>query len=126
MALSKQATTVTGGNGFGDPMALLILVCTENSTEAVVATNGFFGISEAVATIVRIDSETAVNESWSASTNGKAAFSPTPVAFIKKLLAAHQLVIRLQSQYQVAVTATFDLAGLGDVISKLQLACHWK
>src|SRR5262249_301031 len=65
----------------------LIARCSERKTEVLIVPKDYLGTSTSgrIKILLRIDDAPAVTEFWHGSTNGRGAFSPSPVALLKIL-----------------------------------------
>ena len=114
-------------NKFGSPAgAMLIVRCKDNSTDLFVATDEFFGTMDEVSVSYRIDETQAVSASWSASTNGKAVFAPSPIPLAKEMAKGKSVFVRISGNYGAKVEAKFPLIGLSEHLPKVATACGWK
>jgi type VI secretion system protein VasI len=107
----------------GEP-ASLILQCRDNQTNVAITMAGHWFYDEHQV-VSRIDKKTAVRQSWIQSTDNKAAFHPSPIAFIRQLATATKLVVQTAPISSPSYTATFDLTGIGEIVKPLRAACGW-
>lgn len=111
---------------YGRPEAATIFVrCLNNKTEFFIAWPEFLGIGRGIEVRWRADNMPITTEAWSPSTDGKAAFSPNPVAFLKKLADRSELLLSVSPFGKVATTLTFPVAGLEEALKPLRAACKW-
>jgi type VI secretion system protein VasI len=120
----KASEPVAGMFG-QDTYPYLTVRCRENDTDLYISWEQFLG-SGGTAVLIRFDKEKARETRWGTSTDGKAVFSPNPIAHIKEMLEHDQLIVRTTPFSESPVTASFNIRGLASVIGQLQAACHWK
>jgi len=116
---------------FGSPApARLLLRCQENTTAATFGFNDNFMASiQGYGTVeYRIDSQdmqrVRANESTDNSVLGLWRGSSS-IPFIKKLIGHQKLVVRATPYNESAMTVTFDISGLENVIGELRDTCSW-
>lgn len=111
----------------GSDNSLLVLRCKEHRTEAAFIPGEFFmnGIGNSVPTIVRLNEDPPLHSTWSASTNGRAAFAPHAIDFIRSLPDGGKLFIRLTGFQGRTVDGKFDLADVSATKGKIEEACKW-
>jgi len=107
----------SAGIAVGD--AVLILRCREQKTEAA------FSTRDTVAIRFRIDLQEPVKEVWRSSMDGRAAFAPHPVDFIRALPDSGRVFIRVLSADGNNKDANFQLAGVSEIREKIARACNW-
>jgi len=78
--------------GSGAP-AYLTLRCLDNETDVLITMAGNWFYDDHLVTS-RIDKRPAVKRAWMQSSDNEAAFHPEPIAFIKQLSSASQLIIQ--------------------------------
>lgn len=105
---------------------ILALRCKENRTEVIIAPDIYVGSSDDADVTYRINSEPAVREKWSSSTNGRAAFSPQAIVFARKLPDNGKLFFRIDGFNGVRSQDTFDLGNVTAARAKVSAACGWK
>jgi type VI secretion system protein VasI len=111
---------------YGRPEAATIIVrCLNNKTELYIDWPEFLGVSRGIEVRWRADNMPISTEAWSPSTDGKAAFAPNPVAFLKKLVDRSELLLSVAPFGKVATTLTFPIAGLEEALRPLRAACKW-
>lgn len=115
-SVSQRYTTTT---------PTLILRCQEKHTEAYI-TFGFFLGSDSTEVTHRLDKQKAEEREWGISTDHQAMFAPKPIDFIRKLLKAETLFLRVTPYGESPVSVSFNLTGLAESIKPLQDACGWK
>jgi type VI secretion system protein VasI len=101
--------------------------CAQNRTSLFVLWYSYLGTYK-TSVLYRIDSARARTESWMISADKEAIglwTSTSAIPFIKKLLSAKQLLMRVTPHSDIALTSTFEVAGLRQVISPLRKACGW-
>jgi type VI secretion system protein VasI len=106
----------------------LLLRCKGGTTEAFIGWMSYLG-QDAASVTTRIDAGTAETKNWSISPEGRAAFYPGGESadrqFIERLAEAGKLVAQVTPYSSSPVTATFDLAGIKDVVGGLSETCAW-
>ena len=113
----------SGGMAVGD--AALILRCRERKTEAAFSTRDTYLGDESVTVRFRIDLQEPVKEEWRSSMDGRAAFAPHPVDFIRALPDSGRVFIRALSADGNNKDANFQLAGVSEIREKIARACNW-
>lgn len=103
----------------------LILRCSRNKTEAYIAWPEFLGIGRSIQVRSRVDKEPIATESWGASTDGKAAFAPNAVNFVKRLFGKGELVVSMEPYRGGPGTLSFPISGIESEIRPLREACKW-
>ena len=111
--LSLQSDDQIAGRFGGQTYLSLLIRCMEQKTDVLVHFGGHFMSSIEGGGLItyRIDRRPAQTASFSESTNHEALFAPQPIAFVKSLLEAKQLVIRAQPFSESDITAQFTVAG---------------
>lgn len=102
----------------------LALVCRDDQTDVYFVMGGHWFYSSHPVTI-RINNQDAKSYDWSASTNNQAAFHHAPIAFIKSLAGADQLLIKTAPIGESSFEAVFYLTGIDRVIKAIRTACSW-
>jgi hypothetical protein len=105
--------------------AALILRCQEQKTEAAFSTRDTYLGDETVAVRYRIDLQEPVRETWRSSQNGRAAFAPHPVDFIRALPDNGRVFIRALAADGNNKDANFQLSGVSEIRENVARACHW-
>lgn len=114
-----------GKSKSGEDIALVIR-CKSNKTELIIGWNDYLGL-DSTQVITRIGNNPAQNISWNLSTNNMSTFYlGSPIAFIKSLMSADNLVAQVTPYNESPVTAIFDIRGLAEAIKPLQETCGWK
>jgi hypothetical protein len=115
---------VVAANLVGD--VVLILRCKNQTTEAAFSTQYNYLGWKAVDVELRIDDRTPVKEVWNSSMNGRAAFAPDPVAFIRSLPDNGKLSIKTTRSTDSKVKeGKFELGAVSEVRTKIAKACDW-
>ena len=105
--------------------AALILRCRKQTTEVAFSTkNTDFG-DQSVTVRYRINSDDPIKEVWRSSMDGRAAFAPKPLDFIRTLPDNGRVFIRALAADGQNKDANFKLSGVSEVRDKLGHACHW-
>jgi type VI secretion system protein VasI len=111
---------------YGQPeTGTIIARCLNNKTELFIAWPEFLGVGRGIEVRWRTDNMPITTETWNPSSSGKAAFSPNPVAFLKKLADRSELLLSVAPFGKVATTLTFPVAGLEEALKPLRAACKW-
>lgn len=120
---SPQVSASIKGTG----NSLLVFRCKEHLTEAAFLPGEFFmnGIGSSVPAIIRLNEDAPIHSTWSASTNGRAAFAPHAIDFIRSLPDGGKMFIRLTGYQGRTVDGKFDLVDVSEARSKVSDACHW-
>ena len=117
--LRREATEPIG-SGFMRSTPTLLIRYEEQSLEVFISFDKFLG-SQGGDVTVRIGQSPARQEKWGLSTDSKAIFCPGDNrAFVKELLEADRLVVRLTPYGESPITATFDLTGLTEAIEPMR------
>lgn len=103
----------------------LILRCAEKETAAFISFGVYLGLRSTTITH-RLDKEPAKTQTWSLSTDNKAAFIPKPIQFINELARHEVLFVRVTPYGESPKDLTFKLLGLSDKVEALKSACKWK
>jgi type VI secretion system protein VasI len=104
---------------------ILVARCQSNRTEVFVLWHSYLG-SDGRDVTVRIDRGTARSERWSLSTSEDATFAPAPIAFLRGLSGARELVLQVTPYREAPITAVFDPSGLAAALAPLAEACNWR
>ena len=88
---------------------VLILRCKDQTTEAAFSTKYNWLGSRSVDVALRINDEKPFKAVWKASVDGRAAFAPNAVEFIRML----------------PDNANFNLGNVSDIRNKVAHACDW-
>ena len=106
--------------------ARLVVRCLKNQTEVYVHWPDFVGIAQSRQVKWRVDDQPIVTETWTDySSDGQAAFAPSPIPFLKKLLGGKELVFSLSTFSKVARTVTFPIVGSDEAIKPVRTNCKW-
>jgi len=104
--------------------AALILRCREGKTEAAFSTRDTYLGGENVTVRYRLDQEEPVKELWRSSMNGRAAFAPKAVDFIRALPDNGRVFIRAIAADGSNKDANFQLAGVSEIKETIMRACN--
>ena len=105
----------------------MVLRCKENTTAAIINWEVYLGIDARPITL-RIDSQPALNQRWSISTNYESLGrwrGGSAIPFIKSLFGHEKLYALVTPYGESSVSTTFDISGLEDRIGPLREACNW-
>ena len=105
--------------------AALILRCRNQITEAAFSTKNTVLGDESVTVRYRINSESPIKEAWRSSMDGRAAFAPNPMDFIRILPDNGRVFIRAIGADGQNKEANFKLSGVSTVRDKIGHACNW-
>jgi type VI secretion system protein VasI len=112
-------------SGYNTVTPILFVRCAENKTDVYLAWDLFLGTDE-TRMLTRFDDEKAEKNTWSISTDHKAAFfRGSDVDFSKTLMKHEKLLVQITPYGENPVMATFEIRGLSDAIKPLRAACHW-
>jgi Type VI secretion system VasI, EvfG, VC_A0118 len=115
---------VVAANFIGD--SVLILRCKEQTTEAAFSTQYNYLGYKSVDVALRINDQIPIKEVWKASINGRAAFAPDAIAFIKSLPENGKLSITTTRTTDGKVKeGNFNLGAVSEVRNKIAKACDW-
>lgn len=104
---------------------VLILRCLENETDVIINWDRFSFYSDGAEVTARIDKKKAGTRTWNTSTDNEALFHPQPIAFIKSMLNAETLLVRVTPISDDPREVSFYIHGLRNVLPPLKKACHW-
>ena len=104
---SDGSPQIVAANLVGD--TVLILRCKDQTTEAAFSTKYNWLGSRSVDVALRINDEKPFKAVWKASVDGRAAFAPNAVEFIRML----------------PDNANFNLGNVSDIRNKVAHACDW-
>lgn len=106
----------------------LVVRCKGGRTEAFIEWGKVLGASDPQVTY-RIGASDARTEYWALSTDFDSTFFPgsteAVILFVKDLMAASSLVVRVFPLGEPVITATFDLAGIPSAVNSVRQACQW-
>lgn len=122
-APTDSSPQFSAGNAVGD--TALILRCREQKTEAAFSTQDTYLGDESVTVRFRIDLQEPVKEVWRSSMNGRAAFAPHAVDFIRVLPDSGRVFIRAITPDGINKDANYQLAGVSEIRDKIARACNW-
>ena len=136
MAAAQQAWSIVenkSASNDGDQLsaamvvgdAVLILRCRDQTTEAAFSTKNTYLGNESVTVRYRINSESPIREVWRSSMDGRAAFAPNPMDFIRALPDNGRVFIRAIAADGQNKDANFKLSGVSEVRGKIGHACNW-
>ena len=112
---------VVAANLVGD--TVLILRCKDQITEAAFSTKYNWLGSRTVDVTLRINDGKPFKELWKASIDGRAAFAPNAVEFIRVLPDNAKLFIRTSRSDGKMKEANFNLGKVSDIRNKIAHAC---
>jgi Type VI secretion system VasI, EvfG, VC_A0118 len=115
---------VVAANLVGD--VVLILRCKDQITEAAFSTQYNYLGYKSVDVQLRINDQGPIKEVWNSSMNGRAAFAPDAVAFIRSLPDNGKLSIKTTRSTDGKVKdGKFELGTVSEVRTKIAKACDW-
>jgi hypothetical protein len=115
---------VVAANLVGD--VVLILRCKNQITEAAFSTQYNYLGYKSVDVQLRINDQGPIKEVWNSSMNGRAAFAPDPLAFIRSLPDNGKLSIKtMRSTDGKIKEGKFELGAVAEVRTKIAKACDW-
>jgi hypothetical protein len=103
--------------------AALILRCREQHTEAAFSTKNTYLGDKSATVRFRINFEEPVKEVWPTSIDGRAAFAPNPVDFIRALPDNGRIFIRAVAADGKTKDANFKLSGVSEIRDKIDRTC---
>ena len=105
----------------------LILRCRDQKTEAAFSTKSTNLGDKPITIRFRINSEEPIKEAWLPSVDGRAAFAPKPMDFIRALPDDGRVFIRAVDADGKNKDANFVLSGSGlsEIRDKIGRACNW-
>jgi type VI secretion system (T6SS) VasI/EvfG family protein len=114
---------VIAANLVGD--TVLILRCKDQATEAAFSTRYNWLGNRSVDVMLRINDEKPFKEVWKASIDGRAAFAPNAVEFIRMLPDNAKLFLKTSRSDGKTKEANYDLGHVSDIRNKIAQTCHW-
>ena len=122
---ADDSPQVSAGMVVGD--AALILRCRDQKTEVAFSTKSTNLGDNSVTVRFRINSEEPIKEVWRPSVDGRAAFAPKPMDFIRALPDDGRVFIRAVDADGKNKDANFVLlgSGLSEIRDKIGRACSW-
>jgi type VI secretion system VasI family protein len=117
------SSQVVAANLVGD--TVLILRCKNQTTEAAFSTKYNWLGSRSVDVTLRINEERTLKQTWRASIDGRAAFAPNAVEFIRMLPDNAKLFIKTTRADGKTKEANYDLGHVSDITNKIANACDW-
>jgi hypothetical protein len=109
-----------------DGGAGLVLRCKEKKTEAIFSKQfSYFGSSNGLKVLVRINDGKPIETEWSPSTTGQAVFAPAAVQFIRALPENGKLFIRATVYNGSNADGEFNLGAVSVLRDKIAAACRW-
>jgi Type VI secretion system VasI, EvfG, VC_A0118 len=120
---SDGSPQIVAANLVGD--TVLILRCKDQTTEAAFSTKYNWLGSRSVDVALRINDEKPFKAVWKASVDGRAAFAPNAVEFIRMLPDNAKLFIKTSRSDGKTKEANFNLGNVSDIRNKVAHACDW-
>jgi hypothetical protein len=120
---SDGSPQIVAANLVGD--TVLILRCKDQTTEAAFSTKYNWLGSRSVDVALRINDEKPFKAVWKASVDGRAAFAPNAVEFIRMLPDNVKLFIKTSRSDGKTKEANFNLGNVSDIRNKVAHACDW-
>jgi type VI secretion system VasI family protein len=117
------SSQVVAANLVGD--TVLILRCKDQTTEAAFSTKYNWLGSRSVDVTLHINEERTFKQTWRASIDGRAAFAPNAVEFIRMLPDNAKLFIKTSRSDGKTKEANFNLGNVSDIRNKVAHACDW-
>jgi len=117
------SSQVVAANLVGD--TVLILRCKNQTTEAAFSTKYNWLGGRSVDVTLRINEERTFKQTWRASIDGRAAFAPNAVEFIRMLPDNAKLFIKATRPDGKTKEANYDLGHVSDIRNKIANACDW-
>ena len=115
---------VVGANLVND--TVLILRCKEQTTEAAFSTKYNYLGFKSVDVQLRINDQNPIKQVWRASMDGRAAFAPDAIAFIRSLPDNGKLSIKTTRGPDGKVKeGSFNLGAVSEVRNKIAKVCDW-
>jgi hypothetical protein len=105
--------------------AALILRCRDQTTEAAFSTKDTDLGDGSVTVRYRINADDPIKEVWRSSTDGRAAFAPNPVNFMRALPDSGRVFIRAIAADGQNKDVNFKLSGVSEVRDRIGHACNW-
>lgn len=112
-------------SGYDEVRPKLFVRCSENKTSAFITWDLYLGL-DSTSMLTRLDSENAVTNSWSISTDNKAVFTKAnDVTYVKSLFGHDRLLVQITPYGANPVIAIFSITGLKEAVTPLRKACKW-
>jgi hypothetical protein len=102
----------------------LILRCREQQTEAAFSTENTDLGEESVKVRYRIDLNEPIQQAWRSSINGRAAFAPKPMDFIRTLPDNGRIFLRAIASDGSNKDTNFIISGTSAIRDKIARACN--
>lgn len=122
-----DSTTVTlilqaesGMGRYGDPVAMVIR-CRSGKTDMYINWRSY--MADGTRVTARIGDARAETETWSTSSSNEATFKPSPIPFVRRMMATSSFVAQATPYGENAITAIFDISGLEEAIQPLREVC---
>ena len=123
--VSATLTAKGSSGGLGLNTIVLMLRCREKTTDAAFGGSSTYLGSEPIKVIVRIGGAKPIEAMWPAAQNGRAAFAPNAIAFIRALPDNEKLFVRAFGYGGKSLDGEFNLGGVSEVREKIARACNW-
>jgi type VI secretion system protein VasI len=112
-------------SGYDEVRPELFVRCSENKTSVFITWDLYLGM-DSTSMLTRLDTENAVTNFWSISTDNKAVFTTdNDVTYVKSLFGHDRLLAKITPYGASPVIATFSITGLKDAVTPLRKACKW-
>lgn len=107
----------------GSSGASMTIRCSKRKTEAYVDTDTILDNGNIR---IKFDESSPIRQTWGKSTDDKALFAPDAITFSRQLTRTKTLLLEFTPFREGKRTITFDVAKLGDKITKISDACNWE
>lgn len=112
-------------SGYDEVRPELFVRCSENKTSVFITWDLYLGL-DSTSMLTRLDSENAVINLWTISTDNKAVFTTdNDITYVKSLFGHDRLLAKITPYGASPVIATFSITGLKDAVTPLRKACKW-
>ncbi len=104
----------------------LILSCENGETDAFVVTRRLLSLSsDGLDVLFGVDDGPSRREIWQVSSDGRRIFQPRPIPWIKQLLTASRLDVKIIIYGTDSLSYRFDLKGVDLAVQPLRKLCGW-
>jgi hypothetical protein len=128
-----EASKVTGGQGLGDAQAILVVRCLERELNLYLSTSEFVGMREGKTVLIRLGAQTAKQDRWTPSSDGRAVGlwggdGKRAASLVNDLISDDppSLVIRSDIYNGPPITAQFDVTGARQALEPIIALCSTK
>lgn len=122
--LAAESQPENGASIFGK--ARLVLSCENRETTAFVVPQRLLSLSnDGLDVLFSLDDAGQKREIWQVSGDGHKIYQPRPIVWIKNLMSASKLWVKIIIYGTDSVSFTFDVKGLEAAVTPLRKLCGW-